>query len=120
MSSETPAAASSKRSDCDAIRWLMTLRPATQTRAESNAKRSSSFTLFNAEAAIRKITAGSSSHTRGVGVCARVGGVLGKIINIPVTRQVALTTIEEMATTFLPGSRGQGSHLLMTQATSRR
>src|ERR1700722_19040743 len=118
-SSATPAEASSRRADCDAIRWLATLRPATQTRAVSKAKPSLSLTLLRVTAAIRKIAAGSNSQGRGVGLWARIAGVLGKIRNVAATRHVALITIEDNATTFFPGSRGQGSHLLTMHATSR-
>src|SRR5690242_12858527 len=118
-SSATPAEASSKRADWDAIRWLITFRPATQTSAASKAKRSSSLTPARDTAAIRKTTAGSNSQTRGVGLCGLIGGVLGKSRNAPATKHVALTTIEDKAMRFFPGSRGHGSHLFMTQATSR-
>src|SRR4029077_9439914 len=106
-SSAMPAEASSKRADWDAIRWLITFRPATQTRAVSKAKPSFSLTLFRDTAAIRKTTAGSNSQTRGVGLWARIGGVLGKSRKTPATMQVALITIEDSAITFFPGSRGQ-------------
>src|ERR1700688_3634278 len=102
-SSATPAEASSKRADWDAIRWLMTFSPATQTSALSKAKPSLSLTLFKTAAAIRKTTAGSNSQTRGVGLCGRIGEVLGKIRNAAATRQVAVATIEDSATTFFPG-----------------
>src|SRR6202051_1026480 len=117
-SSATPADASSRRADGEAIRWLPTFNPATQTRAVSKAKPSLSLTLFRAIAAIRKIAAGSNSQALGVGLCGRIAGVLGKIRNAAETRHVALSTMEDSATTFFPGSRGQGSHLLLTQATS--
>src|ERR1700724_3702932 len=93
-SSATPADASSNRADWDAIRWLMTFSPATQTSAVSKAKPSLSLTPFRATAAIRKTAAGSNSQTRGVGLCGRIAGVLGKIRNVTATRQVALITIE--------------------------
>ncbi len=52
---------------------------------------------------MRKTTAGSNSQTRGVGLCGRIGGVLGKIRNVPATRHVALTTIEDSADDIFSG-----------------
>src|SRR5579863_4661741 len=97
----------------------MTLSPATQTIAVSKAKPSFSLTLFKTTAAIRNMTAGNNSQTLGVGLCGLIRGVLGKIRKAAATRQVAVTTIEDNATTFFLGSRGHGSHLLITHATSR-
>src|SRR5450759_1635413 len=96
-SSATPAEASSKRADWDAIKWLMTFSPATQTSAVSKAKPSLSLTLSRTMAATRKTTAGSNSQTRGVGLCGRIAAVIGKIRKVAATRQVALTTIEDLS-----------------------
>src|SRR5580700_6662988 len=97
----------------------MTLSPATQTIAVSKAKPSFSLTVFKTTAAIRNITAGNNSQTLGVGLCGRIRGVLGNNRYVTATMQVALNTIEDSAMRFLLGSRGHGSHLLITQATSR-